>query len=122
MGVTREEQWFQQDWATSHTSNQTLTWLRQRFPDRLISRRCDSEWTPHSPELNPPDFYFWGYLKDHVYGNNPQTIRDLKAEITAKTSAIPREECVRVIDNFARRIQECLSRRGGHLEHIFERR
>jgi len=67
--------------------------------------------------LNPPDFYTWGYLKDWVYGNNPQTIPDLKAAIRA----IPREECGRVIENFAHRIQMCLHRWGAHLEHIFER-
>jgi len=42
----------------------------------------------------------WGYLKDRVYGNNPQTIPDMKAAIRA----IPREVCGRVIENFARRI------------------
>ena len=56
----------------------------------------------------------WGYLKDRVYDNNPQTIPDLKAAITAAVTAIPREECGRVIENFARRIQMCLQ-----LEHIF---
>jgi len=61
----------------------------------------------------------WEYLKDRVYGNNSQTIPDLKAEITAAIRAIPREECGRLIENFARRIQMCLQRRGGHLEHIF---
>jgi len=40
-----------------------------------------------------------------VYGNNPQTIPDLKAAITAAIRAIPREECGRVIENFARQIQ-----------------
>ena len=120
-GVVRALQWFQQDGATPHTSNESLAWLRQRFPDRLISRRCDPEWSPHSPDLNPPDFYLWGYLKDRVFGNNPQTIPDLKAAITAAIKAIPREECGRVIENFARRIQVCLQRRGAHLEHIFER-
>ena len=120
--LIRTEQWFQQDGATPHTSNQTLTWLRQRFQERLISRRCDSEWAPHSPDLNPPDFYLWGYLKDHVYENNPQTIMDLKAAITARIREIPGAECVRVVNNFARRIQECLRQHGGHLEHIFERR
>ena len=59
----------------------------------------------------------WGYLKDRVYGNNPPTIPDLKAAIRA----IPREECGRVIENFARRIQMRLQRRGAHLENIFER-
>ena len=114
-GVVRVLQWFQQDGATHHTSkNESLAWLHQRFPDRLISRRCDPQWSPHSPDLNPPDFYLWGYRKDSVYGNNPQTIPDLKAAIRA----IPREECGRVIENFARRIQMCLQRRGVHLEHI----
>jgi len=84
-------------------------------PDRVISRRCNPQWWLHSPDLNPPDFYLWGNLKDMVYGNNPQTIPDLKAVITAAIRAIPREECGRVIENFARRIQMCLQRRGAHL-------
>ena len=54
--------------------------------------------------LEPPDFYLWGYLKDRVYGNNPQTIPDVKAAITAAIRAILREECGRVVENFARRI------------------
>jgi len=69
--------------------------------------------------LKPPDFYLWGSLKDRVYGNKPQTIADLKAAITAAIRAIPREECGKVIGNFARRIQMCLQCRGAHLEHIF---
>ena len=28
--------------------------------------------------------------------------------------------CVRVLDNFARRMRVCLQQRGGHLEHILE--
>ena len=62
--------------------------------------------------LEPPDFYLWGYLKDRVYEDNPQTIPALKAAITAAIRAIPKEECGRVIENFARRIQVCLQRRG----------
>jgi len=87
-----------------------LAWLQQRFPDQLISCRCDPQWSPHSPDFNPSDFYLWGYLKDKVYGNNPQTIPDLKAAIRA----IRREECGRVIEYFARRFQMCLQRRGAH--------
>ena len=119
-GVARVHQWFQQDDATPHTSNQSLAWLQQSFPDRLISRRCDPEWSPHSPNLNPLDFYLWGYLKDKVYVNNPQAISDQKAALTAAIRAIPREECLRVIENFARRIQVCLRHQGAHFEHIFE--
>ena len=117
-GVTRDEQWFQQDGATPYTSNDSLAYLRNRFPNRLISRRCAVEWAPHSPDLNPPDFYLWGFLKDNVYQGNPQTIEELKTAITAKIRAIPKEDCVKVINNFARRVQDCLQRNGGHLEHI----
>jgi hypothetical protein len=58
---------------------------------------ASSQWCPklhqychiaHSPDLNPPDFYLWGYLKDNVYENNPQTIGELKAAITAKIREI----------------------------------
>ena len=68
--------------------------------------------------MNPPDFYLWGYAKDRVYENNPRTIADLKLEITRVIRAIPAEECSRVIDNFGRRVQVCLQRHGGHLEHV----
>lgn len=117
-GVIRAQQWFQQDGAPPHTSNDSLAYLRGKFPDRLISRRCDPEWAPHSPDLNPPDFYLWGFLKDNVYRNNPQTITELKRAITTTIRGISQQECVRVIDNFARRVQVCLQRRGGHLEHV----
>jgi hypothetical protein len=63
----------------------------------------------------------WCPKLHQVYENNPQTIGELKTAITAKIREIPKEECVRVIDNFARRMQVCLQRRGCHLEHILER-
>ena len=91
-GVVRASQWFQQDGATPHTANETIAWLRQRFEERLITRRCDVEWAPHSPDLNPPDFYLWGFPKDNAYQGNLQTIEELKTAITAKIRAIPKEE------------------------------
>ena len=91
-----------------------MEWLR-RFGDRLISHRCEIDWAPHSPDLNPPDFYLSGYLKDNVYENNPQTIPELKTAITGRI-----KECVWVIDNFTNHIHVCLRRRGTHLEHILE--
>ena len=69
--------------------------------------------------LEPPRFLYVGYFKGRVYGNNPQTIPDLKAAIKAAIRAIPMEECGRVIESLARRIQMCLQRQGVHLEHIF---
>ena len=39
------------------------------------------EWPPYSPDLNPLDFFFWSYLKDKVYKNNPKTLCELKNAI-----------------------------------------
>ena len=119
-GICQEVQWFQQDGATPHTANITMQWLDQRFPERLISRRRIPEWAPHSPDLNPPDFYLWGFLKDNVYENHPKTIAELKQAITFKIRTITKQVCVKVINNFARRIKECLKLNGGHLEHVLK--
>ena len=49
-----------------------------------------------APDLNPPYFYLWGYLKDNVHENNPQTIGELKAAITAKIREIPNFHIVKM--------------------------
>ena len=79
-----------------------------------MGKKCEVKWAPHSPDLNPQDFYRWGYFKDNVQQNNRETTGELKAVTTAKIREVPKEECVLVIDNFARRMQVCLQRRGSH--------
>ena len=113
-------QWFQQDGATPHTANITMQWLDKRFLERLISRRRDPEWAPHSPDMNPPDFYLWEFLKDSVYESHPTSIAQLKQAITSKIRKIKKAKCMKVINNFARRIKECLKQNGGHLEHVLK--
>ena len=117
-GTVIDRQWFMQDGATPHTANATLELLRQKFGDRVISRRTDIPWAAHSPDLNPLDFFLWGYDKDNVYADNPQTLQDLKTAITRFIRAIPADMCKRVIGNFAVRLNECLNSRGAHIEHI----
>ena len=107
----------QQDGATPHTSNASLDWLRKKFGDRLISRQC-AMWAPHSPDLNPPDFFLWGHLKGKVYEISPQTLQELKTSIVRQTRRITREQIRNVIDHFVRRVKICLQRGGAHLEHV----
>ena len=74
--------------ATPYKANVITEWLDQRFPQRVVNRRQDPEWSPHSPDLNPRDFFLWGYLKDRVYENNPKTILEPKQAIrTSEPSA-----------------------------------
>ena len=87
---------------------------------QFFSNKTPNIWSPHSPDLNPPDYYLWGYLKDNVYTNRPQTIAALKGEITRVINAIPRATCQRVIQNFKKRIAVCAERGGAHLEHVIK--
>ena len=72
-----------------------------RFENQLISLKCAIELAAHSPDLNHPDFYIWGYLNDSVYANNPQTIQEHKTAVFQKIARGTQSECVRVTDNFA---------------------
>ena len=58
---------FMQDGASPHTSNDTLKFLKKKFKKRQISLETEFEWAPHSPDLNPLDFFFWGAAKSEIY-------------------------------------------------------
>ncbi|GFV53831.1 uncharacterized protein TNCV_4208821 [Trichonephila clavipes] len=51
-------------WTPPHIGLCVQQFLRQHFiNDRVISRAFPTAWTPRSPDLNPCDFWLWGYFK-----------------------------------------------------------
>ena len=64
-----------------HTANITKEWLVAHFKKRIVSNKFPIEWAPHSPDLNPPDFFLWGYLKDRVYQEKPRSLITLKRRL-----------------------------------------
>ena len=96
--------WFQQDGATAHTFQRAMGILREMFPGHWISLHGDISWSACSPDLNPCDFFLWGYLKLKVYNNHPQSIERLKDEIHQEITTIPHEMIHRVINNFRERL------------------
>jgi hypothetical protein len=50
-----------------HTEFMTVV-LKELFDDWIISKNLRL----------PPDYFLWGYLKQVVYSDRPQTIEDLK--------------------------------------------
>ena len=118
-GVDMNTVIYQQDGAIPHCSNVSLEYLRRYFPgNRLISRRTDNPGPAYSPDLSPADYFLWGYLKERVYANNPQTIEALKANILQEIRRIPLDMCDRVIRNFNVRVATVIQRRGAWIEHI----
>ena len=108
---------FQQDGAPPHCLDRTLQYLRQCFlGDRLILRRTDNPWPPYSPDLTPLDYFLWGYLKERVYEDNPDTIERLKENIKREIRRIPNDVLDRAMDNFNVRVANVIQQRGAWIE------
>ncbi|KAF0300436.1 hypothetical protein FJT64_027066 [Amphibalanus amphitrite] len=61
----------------------------------VITKGSEKQWVPHSPDLNPLDYWFWGACKDSdsVYHNKPGSLEELRVsveqyvrEVTADTT------------------------------------
>lgn len=62
----------------AHTVKKTTAFLLDFFTDCNV--RCEL-WSPWSPDLTPPDFLLWRFLKERIYSNNPRNMVDLKHNI-----------------------------------------
>ncbi len=88
--------------------------LTEFFDDRIISK---GTWPARSPDLTPPDFVLWAYLKNNVYLNKPTTVDELKTEIEAQIHNIDENTCERVFQNMIRRLDACQAIEGGQFQH-----
>ena len=119
-----ENDWFMQDGATAHTSNIVLEYLNDTFKEKVISRRypevheCGQFWPAHSPDLNPCDYFLWGYLKSKVYKPKPVDTEMLLRNIKREVKKISGDTCKRVIDNFIERVKQGKLMKGRHLENV----
>lgn len=113
--------WFMQDGATPHRTNQVFEVLNEHFSDRVLgldysSRNGGVEWPPYSPDLNPCDFFLWGYLKDKVYRENPRTLNALKVAIRREVEEIGPQVRKKVISGFESRLHAVVEKEGAHIE------
>jgi len=99
----------------SHTSHASMAEIQSFTGDRVISKGL---WPPRSPDLMPPDYFLWGYLKVRFYQNKPRNIDALKANITEEIQAVTADVLARNFQNMARRVQSCLNPNGGHFQHM----
>ena len=107
--------YFQQDGATCHTSNDSMTEIESFFDDRIISKAL---WPPRSPDLSPPDFFLWGFLKGKAYANNPRTIEELENNIRREFAAISEDVLQATFANMKHRVQLCLDSGGKHFQNL----
>lgn len=114
--------WFMQDGASPHTAHATIAHLQQIFNNRLLALGTNHEWAPHSPDLNPLDFWFWGAIKGSVYVDKPNTTDLLKLNVANYLQQVTPETLRDVGRNFRVRIKACLNRRGAHIENVHYRK
>ena len=107
---------FMQDGAPAHTSRMALDWLQNRFPGRLISNKSEFTWPPRSPDLNPLDFFIWGYMKEEIHRAQPGSIAEVKQLIENFMASITEDLLQRVTGQFVSRIRRCIEANGGVFE------
>ena len=92
--------------------------LRGLFPAHLIFVHGDIGWPVRLPDLSPCDYFLWVYVKCEVYKHRPTNIDGLKAAILKTINEILPERTQRVMENFRKRLQQCMAARGRHLEDV----
>lgn len=115
-GEVFDNVWFQQDGAPPHYSLTVRNHLDNTFPNRWIGRRGAIEWPARSPDLAPPDYFLWGYLKNEIYFTKPSDLNELRMRIENVCARIPPEMIERAVENFYFRLGHCQTINGQHFE------
>ncbi|KAA6363578.1 MAG: hypothetical protein EZS28_040895, partial [Streblomastix strix] len=63
--------YYQQDGVSVHYAHLTRNLLDLKFKIRWIRSGGPFEWLQHSPDLIPPDFWLWSYLRNAAYDPPP---------------------------------------------------
>lgn len=113
-----ERMWLQQDGAPAHFARIVREFLNLNYPNRWIGRGGPVAWPPRSPDLTPPDFFLWGYLKNIVYSTVPTTPEDLKERIRQACRSIPENVLRKTVNAFERRVRLCIDQNGGTFENL----
>ena len=117
--------YFQQDGATAHRTQDVFDRLSQWFGTNIIAldAPCKAggglDWRSNSPDLTPPDYFLWSYLKDNVYQNKPKNIEELKNNIKTTIEAISSDIIHNVVLNFITRIRSLIKSNGSYFENMF---
>lgn len=128
LGVPQDAIIFQQDGAPPHTTLAVRRFLSDTYENWIgnMGRRHVEDvedgpipWPARSPDLTPMDFFFWGHIKEHVYGggaiNNQEEMKHRIREAFNSVSPITLQAVRR---SFRQRLEECIRQNGGHIENF----
>ena len=95
-----------------------MRYLDHQFDVRVVSRKAirGRDWPPRSPDLNPLDFFLWGYLKSKVYSPLPLTLAQLEQNIRREVAALDPNMVLRALRDVRERCQAVIATNGGYIE------
>lgn len=116
----RNNMWYMQDGAPPHFSLDVRQHLNQVFGNKWIGRGGPIPWPARSPDLNPLDFFVWGYLKSLVYRTPVDNIEDLRERIVAGCEVIRQKPGVfeKMRQSMRKRMDCVIEMNGRHIEHL----
>jgi hypothetical protein len=107
---------YQQDGVPPHWAIIVREQLNHIFNYRWCGRDGPIPWPPNSPDLSPPDFFVWGYVKLTVYAQRLQNLADIRRKIAAAFQQITPEKLRATLRIMESRFDLCRVRNGGHVE------
>lgn len=90
--LLRQRVMFQNDGAPCHYAKTVRNYLDLTYPGRWIGRGGPIAWAPRSPDLNPVDFFVWGYYKEFVYHKEYDNISELNENLREGQDTIRHKE------------------------------
>ena len=105
-----------QDGAPPHFSCFVTDVLNERFPDVWIGRGGPIPWPPQSPDLSPPDFFLWGYIKNIVYAGKIRNIQLMQERITSAIETVTRDTIQKTWQEMEFRLDVPRATNGAHIE------
>jgi hypothetical protein len=114
--------WYMHGGAPAYFSRAVRDVLSNTYHDRWIGRGGPTAWPPHSPDLNPLDFYLWRHLKSLVYAAPVDNEETLHHHIVDACQTIRNYPGIfeRMRQPMMRRVEAGIESCGGHFGHLLQ--
>lgn len=116
----RRQIFFHNDGAPPHNSAAVCQYLTNTYDDRWMGNNGPFKWPARSPDLNPLDFFLWGYIKNQIYSNEWENKEIMKNRVQEILQTIPEDMIFRSTQHLLQRVEACLNRNGGIFENSLQ--
>jgi hypothetical protein len=105
-----------QDGVPLHYHWKLQQFLDDNLPGYWVGHAGSIPWPARSPNLNPLDFLFWGYVNEHVYILPlPKTVTKLQECISETMASLNANMLCGTWQQFEHRLHVCCVTRGAHI-------